>query len=134
MRGQTANLALLVLISALNGSGQILMRWGGVRSVQEGRSAASVGGWCWTSRWWLLGIAAGWVAGLGWAWCLRRLPLGIAIPLYAGLAYLLSVLGAAFLLRERMTAPQIAGAGIILAGILLVTLSSAPHPAVHSGP
>ena len=128
MRCQSADLVLLVLISITNSASQILMRWGGMQSAREGGSTATTWHWLWISRWWLSGIVVGWIAGLGWAWCLRRLPLGLAIPVYAGLAYVLSVISGAYILRERMSALQIAGAVVILAGILLVTLSSAPQP------
>jgi multidrug transporter EmrE-like cation transporter len=74
----------------------------------------------------------GWIAGLGWAWCLRRLPLGLAIPLYAGLAYVLSLVSAVYILKEKMSAGQIVGIAVILTGVLLVTLSSSSASGAYS--
>lgn len=124
MGSEPAYLILLVLISIVNAASQILTRWGGVQSAERTAACSSVWAWLWASRWWLSGIMVGWISGLGWAWCLRRLPLGIAIPLYAGLAYVLSILSAAYILKERMSAGQIVGIAVILTGVLLVTLSA----------
>src|SRR5260370_13969020 len=132
MLNTPAYLILLVLISVVNAAAQILMRWGGVQAAQCTAPALTVWEWLWVSRWWLSGIMVGWIAGLGWAWCLRRLPLGLAIPLYAGLAYVLSVAGGAFLLKERMTTLQIVGAAVCLSGLLLGALL--PRPAPPAGP
>jgi drug/metabolite transporter (DMT)-like permease len=124
MRSQPAYLVLLVLISVINAASQILMRWGGVQAAQRAAPALTVWEWLWISRWWLSGIMVGWIGGLGWACCLRRLPLGLAIPLYAGLAYILTILSAAFILKEKMSPGQLVGIAVILTGVLLVTLSS----------
>jgi multidrug transporter EmrE-like cation transporter len=75
----------------------------------------------------------GWIAGLGWAWCLRKLSLGLAVPLYAGLVYVLSVVGGVYLLKERMSATQILGTLTVLAGILLLAVSSEPFSSRPTG-
>ena len=122
---------MLVVISVVNTASQLLMRWGGEQAARHGSHTGTVWLWLWNSRWWLCGILVGWVAGLGWACCLRRLPLGLAIPLYAGLAYAFSVVSGAYILKERMSALQICGTVVILAGILLVTLSASVESAAH---
>ncbi len=128
MRSQSAYLGLLVLISVVNATSQLLMRWGGSQAAASALPTPTVWHWLWISRWWLTGIMVGWIAGLGWAWCLRRLPLGTAIPMYAGLAYVLSITSGAYLLKERMSAIQVMGAAIIL----LVSLSSTPASVAHT--
>jgi drug/metabolite transporter (DMT)-like permease len=128
MRGQTGYLVLLFVISIVNSASQILTRWGGLQSVRSTTSTTGVWHWLWISRWWVSGVVMGWTAGLGWAWCLRRLPLGMAIPLFVGLVYVLSLVGGAFLLREKLSALQLLGAAAILVGVVLVTLSSASPP------
>jgi multidrug transporter EmrE-like cation transporter len=132
LRNQPAYLTLLVLISVVNAASQILMRWGGVQAARCTAPALTVWEWLWVSRWWLSGIMVGWIAGLGWAWCLRRLPLGLAIPLYAGLAYVLSLVSAVYILKEKMSAGQIVGIAVILTGVLLVTLSSTSASGAYS--
>jgi multidrug transporter EmrE-like cation transporter len=116
----------LVTISLINAASQILMRWGGAQSLHSHSANAGTWQWLWNSRWWLLGIMVGWVAGLGWAWCVRRVPLGVGVPLYAGLVYILSVLSGVCFLKERISSVQAVGIITILIGLILVTLS--PHP------
>ena len=125
LRNDSASFILLIVISVVNTASQLLMRWGGLQSARGAGPALTAWRWLWVSRWWLCGILIGWVAGLGWAWCLRRLPLAIAIPLYAGLVYVLSIVGGACFLKEKMSGIQMAGVATILIGILLVTLASA---------
>jgi multidrug transporter EmrE-like cation transporter len=122
MRFSLTYLVLLILTSLLNTVGQLLMRWGGARAVVTSSPAHFPGRWLAASQWWLLGIGVSWCAGIGWAWCLRRLPLGFALPLYTGLVYVLSLIGARYVLEERMSSVQIAGLAAILCGLLLLTL------------
>jgi drug/metabolite transporter (DMT)-like permease len=134
MRSQMGYLVLLFVISVVNSASQILMRWGGAQSLQAPLTSPTLPQWLWHSRWWLLGILVGWIAGLGWALCLRRLSLGLAIPLYAGLVYVLSIIGGVQLLKERLSPLQVLGTATILTGILLVTLSSTAGVSRSSGP
>jgi len=134
MSQQSGSLLLLVAISVVNSAAQILMRWGGAHSARSVVSTATKWQWAWDSRWWLVGILVGWIAGLGWAWCLRKLTLGLAVPIYAGLVYLLSVLGGAYFLKERISPTQALGIAAILAGICLLALSSAPQPGFRARP
>jgi multidrug transporter EmrE-like cation transporter len=117
-------LAFLVAISVLNSVGQVVMRWGGKQRLGPHMPAAPQYQWLWSSRWWLLGIILTWVCGLGWAWCLRKIPLATAMPVYSGLVYVLSVLGGAYFLKERMSSLQVLGVVTILIGVVLVTLCS----------
>jgi multidrug transporter EmrE-like cation transporter len=128
MREHALYLAVLVSISLINSVGQIMMRWGGKQSAAASRPSPTQLQWLWTSRWWLLGIVITWLCGLGWAWCLRRLPLAVALPVYSGLVYGLSVLGGAYLLKEKLSSIQTVGVLLIIVGMLLVMSLSAPRP------
>lgn len=126
MRFSLTHLALLILTGLLNTAGQLLMRWGGAQASGALAPTQTPGRWLASSRWWLLGIGVSWFAGFGWAWCLRRLPLGFALPLYTGLVYVLSLIGARYLLHERVSSVQMVGIAAILCGLLLVTLPAKP--------
>ena len=132
MRLSFTHLFLLILTGVFNTIGQLLMRWGGNRAASSSTAAHTAGRWLVTSRWWLLGIAVSWLAGIGWAWCLRRLPLGFALPLYTGFVYVLTLLGAGLLLKERLTSIQVLGVAAILCGILLLTASVRLTPNIRA--
>jgi multidrug transporter EmrE-like cation transporter len=134
MRDQVLYFVLLVVISVVNSVGQIMMRWGGNQSTHASTVTATRCEWLWHSRWWLFGIGVTWICGLGWAWCLRRLPLVAALPIYSGLVYVLSVLGGACILKEKLLSIQAFGTLFILVGILLLTLSLVQQPSLPTSP
>ena len=90
--------------------------------------------WLWTGRPGLAPAAAGWCALSGilevtYLWLLaaayRRGELSAVYPIARGSAPLLAVIAGLVLLHERLTGLQLFGVGLLLAGILAVTLSQA---------
>ncbi len=90
--------------------------------------------WVWTGRPGLAPAAAGWCALSGvfevtYLWLLaaayRRGELSAVYPIARGSAPLLAVIAGLGLLNERLSALQLAGVGLLLVGILAVTLSQA---------
>jgi len=90
--------------------------------------------WVWTGRPGLVPAAAGWCALSGvlevtYLWLLaaayRRGELSAVYPIARGTAPLLAVIAGLGLLDERLSALQLAGVGLLLMGILAVTLSQA---------
>lgn len=130
MREQAAYMALLVGISVVNSVGQVMMRWGGRESAKLSLPSGALYSWLGSSRWWLVGVLVTWSCGLIWAWCLRRVPLVAAMPIYSGLVYVLSVIGGAWLLREKVSSIQGMGIALVLAGLLLLMLPGVPRPHV----
>lgn len=68
------------------------------------------------------GIAIWAVESIAWVLVLQRLPLSVAYPLMT-LSYATVPLAGLLLLRERMSRRQLAGAGLIFAGVALVGLA-----------
>lgn len=58
------------------------------------------------------------------AWAMRSLPLGTAYAVWTGIGALGAFLIGIAVLGEPASLPRIAGAGLILAGIILLKLSS----------
>src|ERR1700694_5395460 len=90
--------------------------------------------WVWTGRPGLAPAAAGWCALSGvlevtYLWLLaaayRRGELSAVYPIARGSAPVLAVIAGVALLHERLTGLQFVGIGLLLAGILAVTLSQA---------
>jgi drug/metabolite transporter (DMT)-like permease len=90
--------------------------------------------WVWTGRPALVPAAAGWCALSGvfevtYLWLLaaayRRGDLSAVYPIARGTAPLLAVIAGLGLLDEKLSALQLAGVGLLLLGILAVTLSQA---------
>jgi undecaprenyl phosphate-alpha-L-ara4N flippase subunit ArnE len=80
-------------------------------------------------RWWpsrrplLLGLLAYGCSMLLWLKALSRVELSTAFP-YLSLNFVGILLAARFHLRERLAGSRLLGAGLILLGVLLVTLSA----------
>lgn len=70
------------------------------------------------------GIALWAVEVLVWIQVLQRIPLGIAFPIMT-LTYVGIPAAGHWVLKERLRPSQWAGAGFVLAGVLLVSLSGA---------
>jgi drug/metabolite transporter (DMT)-like permease len=90
--------------------------------------------WVWTGRPGLVPAAAGWCALSGvfevtYLWLLsaayQRGELSAVYPIARGSAPLLAVIAGLGLLGERLSALQLTGVGVLLVGILAVTLSQA---------
>jgi drug/metabolite transporter (DMT)-like permease len=71
-----------------------------------------------------LGVGLWAVESIAWVLVLQRLPLTLAYPMMT-LTYATVPLAGVLLLRERMSRRQIAGAGLIFAGVALVGLAGA---------
>jgi len=112
-------MAILLLVGALNGIGQVVMRWGGLQA-KEPFNLSNFAQWAWSSRWWLLGLVITWGSGLGWAFVLRKMRLVVALPLFVGVSYVLSLVGGVWLLSERPSPPQWVGVLLVFVGILLI--------------
>jgi len=119
MNSISGPILFLISISIMTGLAQIVMRWGGKSAALQ--TTHSFLEWLWVSRWWLTGLMASWIGGLGYAWSLRRINLNLAVPIYSGIPYLLSVLGGFILLRESLNGIQIAGAMVILVGMIMLS-------------
>jgi multidrug transporter EmrE-like cation transporter len=119
VKEQASNLLVLLLAGAVNGAGQVTMRWGG-RDSTAPFSLANLGPWMYASRWWLLGLIVTWSTGLVWAVMLRKVPIVLALTLFAGSSYVLALLGGFWILGERPATPQWLGLALVLAGILLI--------------
>jgi drug/metabolite transporter (DMT)-like permease len=112
-----------------------------MQTFQRGTTAAVLlatplvaGAWLWAGRPGLVPAAAGWCALSGvfevtYLWLLaaayRRGELSAVYPIARGTAPLLAVIAGLGLLNERLSALQLAGVGLLLLGILAVTLSQA---------
>jgi multidrug transporter EmrE-like cation transporter len=125
MRAEPIYLVMLVVISLLCSGSQLLMRWGGALSAKAPELATGSAQWLWNARWWLLGLGLGWVCGLAWAFCLRKVPLALALPIYSGLTYVLTAIGAVWLLKEKLAPVQAVGITAVLFGILLLSFAPA---------
>ena len=119
MKDQAAAVWMLIASGIFNGVGQVIMRWGG-RDAKVPFSMSNLGPWTMASKWWLLGLIVTWTSGLFWAILLRKVPLVLALPLFAGTAYLLTLVGAVFILGERPTPYQTLGILLIVVGAGLI--------------
>lgn len=68
--------------------------------------------------WVLSGIAGGLLSGFLWMAAMTRLPLNVAYP-FLSLSLVLVLIGSSVLFGEPLTARRIAGAGLVLAGLIL---------------
>ena len=71
-----------------------------------------------------IGVGLWVVESIAWVLVLQRSPLSMAFPVMT-LSYATVPLAGLILLRERMTPRQMAGAGLIFFGVLLVAVSGA---------
>jgi undecaprenyl phosphate-alpha-L-ara4N flippase subunit ArnE len=71
-----------------------------------------------------LGVTFWVVESIAWVFALQRLPLSVAYP-FMTLTYAAVPLAGLLLLKERMSRRQLAGAGLIFAGVALVGLAGA---------
>lgn len=70
------------------------------------------------------GVALWVIESIAWVLVLQRSPLSLAYPMMT-LTYASVPLAGLVLLKERMTRRQMAGAGLIFAGVVLVGISGA---------
>lgn len=68
----------------------------------------------------LLGLVFYVLAMLPWLWVVSREPLGSAYPLLVGAVFLMLLLTSAFVQGEPLTGPKVAGAALIVLGIICV--------------
>ena len=118
MRNLNGNILFLILVSVGTSISQVLMRWGGKTSAEL--PPMSPLQWLWHSRWWIVGIVAGWFCGLAYAWLLRKIPLTIAWPVSTGLIYTLVIVLSFALLHEKLKPVQMCGVVLIFVGIIMV--------------
>ncbi|MHB8613081.1 MAG: EamA family transporter [Candidatus Dormibacteraceae bacterium] len=150
-----AAIALALAAAVLHGSWNILVKVSGdpMATFQRATFAAALvatpptaAAWIWEGRPGLTPAAAAWCAlsaslELGYLWLLsaayRRGELSAVYPIARGSAPLLAVVAGLVLLHERLTGLQLAGVGLLLAGILAVALSQvnsrATVPALLTG-
>ena len=138
-----AAIGLALAAAVLHGTWNILVKVSGdpMATFQRATLAATLVAtppvalvWLWAGRPGLAPAAAGWCALSGflevtYLWLLaaayRRGELSAVYPIARGSAPLLAVIAGLVLLHERLTGLQFVGVGLLLAGILAVTLSQA---------
>lgn len=112
------SLALLcVLLSAL---AQLAMKTG--MSSAASSAAGGVGqtyGQALTSAWVWAGLALYGLSAVLWLWVLSRLDVGLAYPLVS-LGFVLTMVAGVFWLGEPWSWQRVAGAALIVAGVLLL--------------
>ncbi len=116
--------ALLLGGVALNAAAQLLLK---AATRASGVLVADTGGVSWTAAAQLLRAPPLW-AGLGcygvsvflWVGALSRVPVSVAYPLLS-LGYIVNAFAAAALFGEALSATKLAGIGLIIAGVLLLT-------------
>ena len=113
-------LALILSSVALNASAQVLLRWGARVPQAEGGPAALA----------LFVLRPGILAGLAcyglslliWLRVLREVDVSFAYP-FLGLGFVLVALAGTFLLGEPMPPARMAGTALIVAGVVVLSLS-----------
>jgi multidrug transporter EmrE-like cation transporter len=69
---------------------------------------------------WILSAAgATFLAALAWMAAMSRLPLSLSYPFVVGLTFVGIVLFSGLLFHEAITAPKIAGAALVIAGLVV---------------
>ena len=58
---------------------------------------------------------------------MRTIPISVSYPLWAGLGTVGALVGGRFIFAEQITALQIAGVAVVLAGAMMIRLSQAGH-------
>ena len=87
---------------------------GGILSVLTTAKAAV------SNPWIIGGMICGIINLVAYTFALRKVPVNLAYPITATVAYVIIVGGAAVWFSERLTAWQIVGIGLILAGVWLM--------------
>jgi multidrug transporter EmrE-like cation transporter len=119
--------ALLLGGIALNAAAQLLLK---AATRASGVLVADTGGISWRAAAELLRAPPLWV-GLGcygvsvflWVAVLSRVPVSVAYPLLS-IGYIVNAFAAAALFGEALSAAKLAGIGLIVAGVLLLTRAS----------
>ena len=111
--------ALTVLLTVL---GQFLIKW---RVNEAGPLPADLSGKIFfvggllLDPWVVLGLASAFAASLCWILAMTKLPLSHAYP-FTAVAFVLVVLGGAWLFAEPVSATKMFGLGLIVAGMVLM--------------
>jgi len=115
--GKWVPLLVAVVCVCLSAAAQLAMKWGMAPSAQAG-----VGSAYWqalTSPWVWLGLGLYGVSAVAWLWVLSRLDVGLAYPLVS-LGFVITLLAGVFWLGEPWSWPRVAGAALIVLGVLLM--------------
>jgi multidrug transporter EmrE-like cation transporter len=120
------NLALIIFTSFLTATGNLLLR----RSVTQIELLLGTTQQVLDTVWSLvfnksfsLGIAFYIVATAMWIYVLSRQPIGLSYPTFVTCAFLFVTLGATFSLGETLTMHKLVGMGLMLAGIIYVSVT-----------
>ena len=121
-----SNLALIILTSILTATGNLLLRKGVSRiellfgtSEQTLRSVRQL---VFTPTF-MLGVVSYLIATALWVYVLSRQPIGLSYPIFVACAFLFVTLGATLLLGESLTTNKLIGMGLMLAGIVYVSIA-----------
>lgn len=61
------------------------------------------------------------LSAIAWFYVAERYPVSVAFPTYVGVLFAIVTVGGALLLKETISAQQLLGLGLILAGVTVVT-------------
>jgi drug/metabolite transporter (DMT)-like permease len=111
-----ASAALALLTVALNSAAQLLLRGAALRGATPGDPRSLL-----TSRLFITALAAYGLSVLTWLSVLRKVPLGVAMP-FVALSYVAVPVAAKFVFDDPFSWRTAVGAGLIIAGILVVAV------------
>jgi len=119
----------LVVALLLNASANILVKMAATRAGGGGTGLAGALA-VYLSPWFIGGLVCFGLNLMAYSLALQKIPLVVAYPIMVGSGYLIMVLVSRLLLGEVMTWLQMAGAVLILAGLVLIV----PRPGTESAP
>lgn len=115
----------ILLTVLLTVYGQLILKWQ-VASLAPPEGAAGIAAFLAQALlrpWIVSGLAAAFLASLCWMLALKRLPLSTAYPFTAG-SFVLVLIFAVLLFDEPLSLGKVAGALLIVAGILVIAYYS----------
>lgn len=65
------------------------------------------------------------LSGVSWFFVLEKHPVSIAFPVYIGMLFCVVTIGSSLVLKEHVSMLHLAGIGLILLGVVLVSRASA---------
>lgn len=121
MGGKLVPLLLALVCVCLSAGAQLAMKVG-MSAGTVGSAAGGVGSTyvqALTSPWVWLGLGMYGASAVAWLWVLSRLDVGLAYPLVS-LGFVITLVVGVFWLGEPWSWPRLAGAGLIVMGVLLM--------------
>jgi multidrug transporter EmrE-like cation transporter len=112
-------LLLALLCVALSAAAQLAMKTGMSSAAPAGTGLGQAYGQALTSPWVWGGLALYGLSAVLWLWVLSRLDVSLAYPLVS-LGFVLTMWAGVFWLGEPWSWQRLAGAGLIVAGVLVL--------------